>query len=229
MIKAVIFDLDNTLYDQREYIKLLLKLISRIISQEYGLESEKNYHWLIDHWIKKGPFYKYYFDDVVTHFDLKKEEIRRFIDISQTFKPDTMQLYPEAEKVLSELKKKYRLFLLTDGNVLAQRNKIEALKISGFFEKIIFTAEFKQKPHPSSYLEVLNSFSLNANEVACVGDNPLVDFCSPNELRMITIRIKKGYFKDEIGEKNHEAKTSILELNSLPSLLARLSKNSESL
>lgn len=59
-----------------------------------------------------------------------------------------LELFPEAKEVLSFLRDKYKLGLITNGPADVQRQEIETLEIAGFFDHVLIEGEFKQgKPN----------------------------------------------------------------------------------
>ena len=57
-VKAILFDLDNTLYDEREYIFGAFKDISDFLSERFPIRKEDCYRALLGEFEKKGSFFK---------------------------------------------------------------------------------------------------------------------------------------------------------------------------
>ncbi len=86
----------------------------------------------------------------------------------------------------------YRLALLTDGFLPAQRLKVEALGIEGDFECIVYTEELGRKfwkPSTKGFKVLLKEMGVKADECVYVADNAAKDFIGPNELGMHTIQL----------------------------------------
>lgn len=207
MIKCIIFDLDNTLYDQVDYAKDLMNHLAFRLSKKYDAKTNKIYNTLLSYWMEKGPFYGYFFDDVLEKLSISDDEVRKLISISHSYKPN-ISTYPGVFTTLTKLKTKYYLAMITDGNENVQKNKINALGVKKFFKKIVYTGKH-MKPDRKGYQMVLNHFNLEAEEAVYVGDNPVVDFITPNKMNMTTIRVLKGYFKDKKAGGRHQSQFKV--------------------
>ena len=207
MIKCIIFDLDNTLFNQVEYIKNLMKHIAYVLSKKYNLDQNKTAKILISYWMDKGPFYGRFFDDLVEKFSIDKNEVKNLIHISHTHKP-SIEPYPHVHDILSKLQKKYNLALITDGNENTQKNKVQALGLEKYFSRIFYATAENMKPSPNAYNAILKHFKLKPEQAVYVADNPNVDFISPNKIKMPSIRVLTGYFKDvNIGSARESTHT----------------------
>ena len=224
MIKSIIFDLDNTLFDQVDYIKNLMSHIASRLSKTYNLDTDTTSKLFFSYWIEKGPFYGHFFDDMVEKLSINKNEVKNLIDISHTYKPNTLPLYPEVDYTLKKLQKKYKLAMITDGNEQVQKNKVEALGIKKYFSKIFYATKKNMKPSASGYLAILEQLNLKPDEALYVGDNPKVDFITPNKMNMPTLRVLTGYFKNEKLDSQHEAKHAVYNLEKIFDVLEKLER-----
>ena len=83
--------------------------------------------------------------------------------------------------------------MITDGRPETQHQKIDALGIRHYFDKIIVNdlTQGRSKHEPASFYEILTFFSVSAHETAYVGDNPGKDFTWPSRLGMTSIRVQR--------------------------------------
>ena len=73
------------------------------------------------------------------------------------------------------------LGLITDGRSLTQRNKINALGISKYFDSIVISEEFgSEKPNEANYLFFEQKYV--SADFTYIGDNTEKDFIAPNKL-----------------------------------------------
>ena len=70
MIKAVIYDLDNTLYDEREYFLSAFRAVSEYASESYEMSVSNIYNVLVSLLDEKGSLYPYLFNDAFTKLGL---------------------------------------------------------------------------------------------------------------------------------------------------------------
>ena len=166
-IKAIIFDLDNTLYDEREYYKNAIKEFSR----KFALDEDKLVNALYKVFSEGGDILRNILISSGYSPDLQED----FFKVYKTVKT-LLRIDPEIEKLLLTLRKRFKLFVLTNGNVEAQRNKVKLLNIEGFFDDIVYAREFSnEKPSCESLNHVLSKWNLNPEEVLLIGDDEIID------------------------------------------------------
>jgi len=224
IIQAILFDLDDTLYDEMQFVKGGFKAVSLRISKNNNIDQNAVYQVLLDVLEKHGRGRT--FDIALEKLGLYNERlIPELVNIYHAHKP-TLSLYPEVRAVLSTLRKQgYKLGLITDGNVEVQRNKVEALKIKDFFDCIIFSDEYgieKQKPDPFSYRKVMEELKVSARETIYIGDNPYKDFVSAKKLGIFTIRIMRGQYKNLKAKREYEADYQIKSLDKIFNIVKNL-------
>lgn len=206
MIKAVIFDLDDTLVSEKEYVISGFKVVSREISYRYNLDYN-------DILTKMREFFdvssKNVFNRVLDLFyiDYSNEDILELIDIYRNHKPD-IKFYDDVIPTINILKEKgIKVGIITDGYKETQNKKIEVLKCRKLFDEIIVTDELGRefwKPHEKAYLMMSERLGVNLNEMIYIGDNEKKDFIGANKLGIFTVMVKKneGIYKEiEIGNE----------------------------
>ena len=83
---------------------------------------------------------------------------------------------PGVESMLSTLRERYRLGLLTNGPVLAQRSKLDALGWSDVFDVALVTGELSAgKPDRAAFETLLDELGTGARETVFVGDDVTAD------------------------------------------------------
>jgi len=205
--KGVIFDLDDTLIDNEQFKKdcgdkvfyffFLKKFnsVKKFKKIEYKNVHRKNF---ISNYLKKKklPFTK-----------------KIILDIFNSG-PSNYKISHNTFKILYELKKKYKLGLITDGNYLKQFNKIYNSGLIKIFDKIIINEKKKNfKPNSVSYKQILKKLNILPQNSIYVGDNPFKDFAGAKKIGMKTIRIKRGKYKYQKGFKSID--TTISSISSL--------------
>lgn len=217
MIQAVIFDLDDTLYDEMQFVKGGFEAVSSYIFKNSGVNQNTVYQLLLDVLEKYGR--GKVFDIVLEKLGLYNEKlIPKLVEIYRKHIPNLI-LYPDAEAVLYTLRKRgYKLGLITDGNVEVQRNKVKALKIRDLFNCIVFSDEYgieKRKPNSLPYQKVIKRLKIEPKEAFYVGDNPYKDFITAKKLGIYTVRILRGQYKNVELNKAFEADYQIKNLEEL--------------
>lgn len=222
-IKAVIFDLDNTLYDEREYYLGAFRDISKYLSQRYDVREPDCYNALVRQLKEKGSLYPYLFDDTLRELGrYDKALVNRLVKKFREARPE-IKLYNGARDILRKLKRTYRLSLITNGNVEMQKRKVELLGIAEIFEPIVYAQVHgaEEKPSVVPYLDALTRLCLKPWEVIYIGDNPYTDFSGARETGIATVRLLKGEFSRVMSSGQYGADYTIEELADLFVVLNR--------
>jgi len=188
-INAVIFDLDDTLYPERQYVRSGYTAIATHLRGALGRE-ERFEQWLWDRFTRGETTNA--FDALNEHFqlDLPKERILELVTIYRGHTPE-IRPYEGIRELLNGLRGSYKLGLLSDGFLPAQRIKLEALKVEPFFDAVVFTEEMSRecwKPSPAGFERIAELLDTPHESCAYVSDNPAKDFVAPNALGWATIQ-----------------------------------------
>lgn len=216
MIKAVIFDLDDTLYNEKDFVIGGFKAVCAYLSEKYGADCNKLFNETNSILIKKGRGAVF---DILCEIYGYNENICKLVSIYRNAMPE-LKLYDDSIYILNKLRGKYKLGLITDGLASVQWNKIKLLNIENCFDKIIVTDDLGRdywKPNEFAYNEILKYFKVNSAEAVYVGDNPHKDFIGAKKAGMNTVRILREY-GDHIDvrlDEEHEADIEITDLKQL--------------
>jgi len=193
---AIIFDLDNTLYDAEQYFRQAFYDISEYLSKKYPENTKKRiYDVLFSLWKNKTSMYPKLFDEALEILGIE-EPVDNLIWVFDNCKIK-LTPYQDAIYILKKLKKDdYRLGLLTDGKIHRQNRKIDSLGIRRFFDAIVICEETGfRKPSPVPYKHILDKLKAFPHLSLYVGDNPLIDFEGAKKAGMYTVRILRGEFR----------------------------------
>jgi len=152
------------------------------------------------------------FEKLTQSYDrVTKEEL---LGIYRNHKP-TIQLIEGGKELLDFCKNKgYKLGLITDGRSVTQRNKIAALGIADYFDKIIVSEEFGTTNPNRNNLEIFKDPSVESYYY--IADNVSKDFVTPNLLAWKTIcLLDKGF---NIHKQDFEKDLSFLPLHKVSGL-----------
>jgi putative hydrolase of the HAD superfamily len=223
-VSAVIFDLDNVLYDEQDYIKAAYRNIAIFLSKRCRLQEEQIYKKLLDDLKKKTSLYPHLFDDFLTNFGLDKRLVSNMLRIYANTTVN-LALYSGADQLLSALKQqKIKSGLVTNGDVETQRNKVHLLGIEKYFDTILYTREFgkgNEKPNPEAYRKTLRVLNVHPEEVVCVGDNPHTDFFGAKKLGIRTVRLLSGEFRNVRLSADYEADITVRNFKELSNIIAQ--------
>ncbi len=187
---VVIFDLDDTLYSEKDYVRSGFAEVARHFKEIHNMENK-----LWDAFVSGKQAINYVLAQEGMFSD---ETIDLCLNIYRNHQPK-ISLYSDANKLLRSLiNHGIHLGMITDGRPEGQRAKIDALKIGHCFEKIIITDELGgesfRKPNTAAFEKMQVYFNVPYESMVYVGDNLKKDFIAPNLLGMDSI-----YFKNPEG------------------------------
>ena len=225
MIKAISFDLDHTLFDRYETLRLVEKNIKNYFDINPDLSDEEICRIMIDtdrYFVHKGwdalqkelIYNTPLFTIKPGPNDYKNFVYKSFLKVAVPF--------PFTIPMLKKLKSQgYKLGLITNGIPDLQRKKIEMLKIESYFDCIYVGGEHKfAKPHIDPFLIVAKELGVNPNEMAYVGDNPLNDVEASRNAGCLPIFVNTT--KTWVLPKIEKPKYSVETVEKIPNLIEKI-------
>lgn len=236
-IKAIIFDLDNTLIETSSAGEVALQKVGELLKSTLNLEDgtieiicscfkRKLYNEVFDSAAGKS------IDDVrIVHWE---EAIRETVgvhkieslgsDCYKLWKTSRLQLLtmpPEVQMLLRDLKTKYRLLLLTNGETQTQREKVEVSSCEEFFDAVVVGGEHEeQKPSISIFRLCFEMLGVQAWDCVMVGDSLDMDIQGGLKAGVrATVWVKRTWAREKDSVKPHYTVSNVLEL---PRVLAEL-------
>lgn len=230
-IKAVVFDLDDTLAPEYLFVKSGYMAVAREIYNECS-DKELNvsmgevkdiYNVLIDEFNKD---HRNVFNRVLATLGLAEDKdfIMNLVKLYREHEIDTeiYKFYDDVVPAIEKLKSYgYKLGILSDGFSVSQHNKAKALGVENYFDKIIFTEDLGadcSKPSPAGFDALCQYFDVKPEEMVYIGDNPKKDFAIKQSRLIKTMRIYRegsvyanAEYKD--GIKEDASINSLLEIN----------------
>ncbi|AQT69534.1 phosphoglycolate phosphatase [Anaerohalosphaera lusitana] len=230
MVKLVIFDMDDTLYDEVDYCRSGFNAAARYLSKKSHLPDSVSVQAIADelwHQFTAGNTTRT-FNAALDKFDLPYDMdlIKRLITAYREHKP-RINLPYDSKMTLDTLSQQYDLALLTDGFLPAQRLKVKALDIEKYFKCIVFTEEMGReywKPHPAGFEKILKKLAVEPCNAVYFADNVAKDFIAPNKLGMSSIRLIRpnGVHHGEPASPEAAPDHTITDIKDLPGLLEKL-------
>ncbi|QWB99447.1 HAD-IA family hydrolase [Mycoplasmatota bacterium] len=225
MIKAIIFDLDDTLISEKDYVVSGFIAVSNYVSNKVKKHTSKEIFERLQNLHNTNP--NKVFNRMIDDLNFSSEiDVKELIDVYRSHKP-VISLFEGALPVINKLKEqKYKLGIITDGYLIAQKKKIESLNINNLFDEIIMTdALGKEYWKPSVIPFELMSKKLNVDysEMIYIGDNPRKDFYVSAVYPIITVRIKRdGYYQDSNYFQDVKEKFSINKLEEIFNIISKV-------
>ncbi len=232
MKKAVLFDLDDTLYDYEPCHKKGLKAVYEKLRKELKI-SYKKFNELFD--ISKKEIHRelegtasshnrvLYFQRVLekTHNTLESEKTLGLYDAYWDNFLKEMKMKKGVLKTLKELKKQnYKIVIISDLTTHIQLRKLRHLKINKYVDFLITSEEAgREKPHPSMFLLGLNKIKCLPESAIMVGDNAKKDIEGANSIGITSVLIGK-----KIDAKEESLRKPDYYIKEIPEVLKTLNK-----
>ena len=224
MITTVVFDLDDTLYDEIEYCKSGFSAVAKFLAERPGAPAAESIFNALWEQFTSGNRTKVFnaaLDELEISYDDKR--IRELVNVYRSHIPD-IKLPRESREVLCELGEKYTLALLTDGFLPAQKLKVQSLGIEKYFNCIVYTEQLGRefwKPSPAGFEKIIKILDVRPENMVYIADNEKKDFIAPNKLGFFTVQlIRPARIHVSIStESGDKAQLVIHKISQLPALL----------
>ncbi len=230
MITTVIFDLDDTLYDEVEYCRSGFAAVAEFLAASHNRLTAKNCFDTLWEQFSAGNRTKT-FNAALNNLNLppsinNDDFIAKLITVYRSHIP-TLSLPQESRDILFLLRQKYILGLLTDGFLPTQQLKVNALNLEQYFQSIIYTEQLGRqfwKPSTVGFEKIMKTLNAAPENTVYIADNETKDFIGPNKLGIKTIQIlrPRRIHTGSSTEPNAAARHIISDLSQLPNLLKRL-------
>jgi putative hydrolase of the HAD superfamily len=189
-IQAVVFDLDDTLYAERDYVRGGYRAVGAYLRKALGRD-EAFEDWLWQRYQAGQTIGA--FDALNVYFGLGLDAgaIAALVDVYRNHSPD-IRPRPGAVEVLRRLRRRCRLGLLSDGFLPAQRLKLDALGLAPMLDAVVMTEEMGRqcwKPAPDGFVAIMAMLGSARDACAYVADNPAKDFIAPNRLGWRSVQL----------------------------------------
>ena len=220
--RGIVFDLDDTLYPERDYVLSGFRAVAAWASQHLGLPAGKGFSELaalFEQGVRGDTF-----DRWLKAHHLEPDGVGQLVSVYREHQP-ALEPFPGIEDLLDMLGVKQSLGLLTDGYLAAQRAKLDALGLARHFVATVFSDAWGRqawKPSPEPYRAILDRLGVASSECVYVADNPLKDFLGARRVGMSSIRFRWAggeYARLEPPTREHSADVVACSIEELRQLL----------
>lgn len=209
MIKAVIFDLDHTLFDRHGTLKSLVPKLR----EEFSVNGEKTDGEIGELWCYADDNFVYSGWEYILAYLSEKG----VFNITPPFSDYSAFIYrhfavtavpfPETIPMLVKLRQMgLKTGLITNGNHNLQYAKLDMLGLHPCFDEIIATGDYGvHKPDKGIFDIMRKKFLFSPEEMVYVGDNPINDIKGARDAGWKTIWMKStGYWDANIAPADRE-------------------------
>lgn len=212
MIKAVVFDLDNTIYNYDECHIVAMKQLEEYVCDKYGLNKvdfRKNFELAKDE-VKKllgntgashnRMLYMQIFLEKINQSPV--EDALELYDIYWGAMLEKMTPFKYVMPLMKQLKhRKIEIGILTDLTAHIQHRKIKKLCITEYIDAIVTSEEVgAEKPSNIAFSRIIEKLHCNPEEILMIGDSQKRDIDGAVNAGMRGMLFSESY-KDTMDER----------------------------
>lgn len=212
MFRVLIFDLDDTLYDEFQFVKGGFKAVASSLEEQFGWPQSSLYSEMIQLLTTMGRG-RIFNQLLESRGVFSKQLSSKCVQVYRRHQP-VIHMFPEARSLLRRLAHR-SLYIVTDGNKDVQAAKIEALHCMPTIKKAYITHRYgvrHAKPSTHCFDLIRRREACSWSDMVYVGDNPAKDFVNLNPLGVTTIRVLTGAYRDARAKRGYDA---LFTINSL--------------
>jgi HAD superfamily hydrolase (TIGR01549 family) len=189
-VRGVVFDLDDTLYPEKDYVRSGFRAVSEHLGGGY-----------------EGALWSYFEKGLPAIDELlralgREDEASDALQAYRGHRPQ-IQLRSGAREMLVRLRNRgIKVGIITDGRPEGQRNKLEALGLYELVDDVVITDELGgpqfRKPCDIAFRIMQRRWGIPSSQMVYVGDNLSKDFLAPRQLGMgcVYLRDADGLYYD---------------------------------
>ena len=193
--RAIILDLDDTLYPERRFALSGLAAVAHHAHRAHGIPAAGAFGVLRR--ALAGGRRDRAFQDLVAHYRLPDHVIPRFLEVYRQHDP-RLRLPRRSHLALTELRRSWRIGLLTNGDPEIQARKVAALGLARYVDAVVFAETTgAAKPAGCAFRTALERLDGDARRAVFVGDHPVCDIAGARAIGMKTIHVRRPIAHDD--------------------------------
>jgi putative hydrolase of the HAD superfamily len=217
---AFVFDIDDTLYLEQDYVRSGFQAVGEWVRDRFGCDDFGRRCWAEFEAGRRRTI----FNAVLAELGLPSDAqtLAAAVACYREHQPG-IRLLADAEALLTRLHREATaaIAFISDGPLIAQRRKAEALGLSRFSDTILLTDAWGRdfwKPHSRAFATVERLLSLPSSQCVYIADNPDKDFHAPRQRGWRTVRIRRAEGLQALVESAPDARpdAEVSTLDELP-------------
>jgi putative hydrolase of the HAD superfamily len=216
-IKLFVFDLDDTLFPEHEFVYSGFHAVSDWMLEHRSVFGFFDIAWQLFKDGQRGKIFNQALERLEVEYT--PELIAQLIQVYRGHNPK-ITLHEDARWAIDFFKRDKQIGLITNGFLQTQQRKVRALGIESSFDEIIYCDAFGAehwKPSPVPYQKMMEYTDFAGDECLYVGDHPHKDFVAAKQLGWTTLRICRndGEYATMNAEDHQDAHFRITSLYQL--------------
>ncbi|MCA9936769.1 MAG: HAD family hydrolase [Anaerolineales bacterium] len=192
-LKAIIFDMDDTLYPERSYVLSGFRAVATWAEAQWQIPAAEGYAYFLDLFnagVRGDTFNRWL---AAHHISPVDGVVPQLVAVYREHLPE-IDLFPHVPQILAQFRQQYRLGLLSDGYLGVQQRKLAALQAAPLFDTIVFSDQWGRgawKPAARPYESALAQLQVSAEEAVYIADNPKKDFLGARQVGMWAVWLRQ--------------------------------------
>lgn len=219
--RAVLFDLDDTLYPHRRFVLSGFAAVSHHLQARYGVRAQDAFGVLASAF-RRGERGRE-LQTCLERFALSASLVPALVQLVRTHRPQ-LRLPAGTREVLETLRSDWRIAIVTNGLPATQARKLEALGLRSLVDVVVYAAEYgtgRGKPDPEPFEAALIRLGVEPGRAVFVGDSEECDVRGAVAVGLHTVRVGRRAAL-EIEEQLTEAETIVGSIRDVPVAVAPL-------
>ncbi|MGE3507429.1 MAG: HAD family hydrolase [Vicinamibacterales bacterium] len=217
--RAVLFDLDDTLYPQRRFVLSGFAVASRHLGVVAGRPTRELFRTLTGEF-RRGQRGRE-FQSCLHRLGLPESTVATLVALVRAHDP-RLRLPRATRDALEALRADWRIGVVTNGDPAIQARKIRALGVAPLVDEIVYAAEYGSgggKPDPEPFEAALARLGVPPHRAVFVGDSEICDVQGATAVGLHTVRVSHSRAG---GAPDTQADALVRSMREVPTVVARL-------
>lgn len=191
MIRAIVLDLDDTLYDEVDFFRSGFRVVAELLAQRGVGEADAIQAMLLASHLQEGR--EHVFNRASERLGFPASWIPLLVSEFRLHTP-AIQLAEETVTLLRSLREHYLLACITDGWADVQRRKVERLGLGELMDVVVICDDHGRefwKPHELPFRTCCETLGVSPSEAIFVGDSTDRDVLGALRAGMTCVRISR--------------------------------------
>jgi putative hydrolase of the HAD superfamily len=215
----LVFDLDDTLYDERTFVMSGFAAVAQVLSPISGRSESALVERMVEIMERsgRGLIFNYLLEELSIDDEFL---VTACVKAYREHEPRIS--LPTAHRRVLERLQGFPKYVVTDGNPGVQERKVRALGLESIFKEFFYTWAFGEqaaKPSLQCFHMICEKEQAPLSEIVYIGDDPSKDFVALKRAGAHTIRVRTGRFSELTAASEYEAALQINRLVDLPRAL----------
>jgi putative hydrolase of the HAD superfamily len=218
--RALLFDLDDTLYLERRFARSGYRAVAAHVARRFGASEFEVFGALMGE--LRAERRPQAFQRLCERLDLDASVVNELRGVYRGHEP-RLRLPQPSRNALSSSRATWRVGILTNGLPEVQRRKVAALGLPALVDAVIYAHEVGTgKPDPQVFLTACETLGTDPASTVMAGDDPWNDIDGARRAGLRAIRIRRGLHARVDAGETGPADATVGSIGDVPAEAARL-------